>query len=63
MSATTFLDSLSKPALETIENYRTRLLRDIMRQWVPVLTGLCRAGFTGGWLPTLAALATPRESA
>jgi hypothetical protein len=32
------------------ENYRTGLLWDNMRPRVPLLTGLRRAGFTGGWL-------------
>ena len=34
-----------------IENYRTGLLWDIMRRCEPVLTGLRRAGFTGGSHP------------
>ena len=38
------------PVVLMIENYRTGLLWDIMRRCVPVLTGLRRAGFTGGWL-------------
>src|SRR3954451_15791240 len=38
------------PVVLMIENYRTGLLWDIMRRCVPVVTGLRRAGFTGGWL-------------
>ena len=38
------------PVVLMIENYRTGLLWDIMRRCLPVLTGLRRAGFTGGWL-------------
>ena len=33
-----------------IENYRTGLLWNIMRRCEPVVTGLRRAGFEGGWL-------------
>jgi len=38
------------PVVLMIENYRTGLLWDIMRRCQPLLTGLHRAGFTGGWL-------------
>ncbi len=38
------------PVVLMIENYRTGLLWDIMRHCSPVVTGLRRAGFTGGWL-------------
>ena len=38
------------PVALMVENYRTGLLWDIMRRCAPVLTGLRRAGFTGGWL-------------
>jgi hypothetical protein len=38
------------PVILMVENYRTGLLWDIMRRCVPVVTGLRRAGFTGGWL-------------
>ena len=38
------------PVVLMIENYRTGLLWDIMRRCPPVVTGLRRAGFTGGWL-------------
>ncbi|HEY1858761.1 MAG TPA: glucoamylase family protein [Gemmataceae bacterium] len=38
------------PVALMIENYRTGLLWDIMRRCPPVVTGLRRAGFTGGWL-------------
>jgi len=33
-----------------IENYRSGLLWNTMRRCKPVLSGLRRAGFTGGWL-------------
>jgi len=38
------------PVVLMIENYRTGLLWDIMRRCRPLLTGLHRAGFAGGWL-------------
>jgi hypothetical protein len=38
------------PVVLMIENYRTGLIWDLMRRCVPVVTGLRRAGFTGGWL-------------
>jgi hypothetical protein len=38
------------PVVLMIENHRTGLLWDIMRRCLPVLTGLRRAGFNGGWL-------------
>ncbi|KQV32462.1 hypothetical protein ASC97_02430 [Rhizobium sp. Root1203] len=38
------------PVVLMIENYRTGLLWNIMRQSKPVVTGLRRAGFSGGWL-------------
>jgi hypothetical protein len=38
------------PVVLMIENYRTGLLWNIMRRCKPVVTGLRRAGFTGGWL-------------
>jgi hypothetical protein len=38
------------PVILMIENYRTGLLWDIMRRCPPVVAGLRRAGFTGGWL-------------
>jgi hypothetical protein len=38
------------PVVLMIENYRSGLLWDIMRRCLPVLTGLRRAGFRGGWL-------------
>jgi hypothetical protein len=38
------------PVVLMIENYRTGLIWDIMRRCPPILTGLRRAGFTGGWL-------------
>ena len=38
------------PVVLMIENYRTGLLWNIMRRCPPMLTGLRRAGFAGGWL-------------
>ncbi|WP_132957561.1 glucoamylase family protein [Rhizobium sp. BK251] len=38
------------PVVLMIENYRTGLLWDIMKRCRPVVSGLRRAGFTGGWL-------------
>jgi hypothetical protein len=38
------------PVALMIENYRTGLLWNIMRRCQPVVSGLRRAGFTGGWL-------------
>ncbi|MBB3148689.1 hypothetical protein FHS21_005137 [Phyllobacterium trifolii] len=38
------------PVVLMIENYRSGLLWNIMRRCKPVVTGLRRAGFSGGWL-------------
>jgi hypothetical protein len=38
------------PVVLMIENYRTGQIWDLMRRCAPVVTGLRRAGFTGGWL-------------
>ena len=38
------------PVVLMTENYRTGLLWNIMRRCVPIVSGLRRAGFTGGWL-------------
>ena len=38
------------PVVLMIENYRTGLIWDIMRRCPPILTGLRRAGFAGGWV-------------
>ncbi|TCU17836.1 hypothetical protein EV130_11533 [Rhizobium azibense] len=38
------------PVVLMIENYRTGLLWNIMRKCKPIVTGLRRAGFSGGWL-------------
>jgi hypothetical protein len=38
------------PVILMIENYRSGLIWDIMRRCPAVVTGLRRAGFTGGWL-------------
>ena len=38
------------PVVLMVENYRTGLLWRIMRRCPAIVTGLRRAGFTGGWL-------------
>jgi hypothetical protein len=38
------------PILGMICNYRNELVWDDMRKCAPLLRGLARAGFTGGWL-------------
>ncbi|MBX5222206.1 hypothetical protein HJC04_18045 [Rhizobium sp. NLR8a] len=38
------------PVVLMIENYRTGLLWNIMRRCAPLVVGLRRAGFSGGWL-------------
>ena len=38
------------PILAMIENYRTGLIWNVMKKNPYVVKGLCRAGFTGGWL-------------
>jgi hypothetical protein len=38
------------PIVLAIENYRTGLIWDVMRRSPYIVTGLRRAGFTGGWL-------------
>jgi hypothetical protein len=38
------------PVVLMIENYRTGLIWNLMRRSNPIVTGLRRAGFTGGWL-------------
>lgn len=38
------------PIVLAIENYRTGLLWNIMRRCSPIVAGLRRAGFSGGWL-------------
>ena len=35
-----------------IENYRSRMVWDLMRRSGPIAEGLRRAGFSGGWLST-----------
>ena len=40
------------PIVLMIENYRTGLPWRLMRGCAPLVTGLRRAGFTGGWLGT-----------
>ncbi|CAN5860258.1 glucoamylase family protein [soil metagenome] len=39
------------PILAMICNYRNELVWDDMRRCVPLLRGLQRAGFSGGWMP------------
>jgi hypothetical protein len=38
------------PVVLMIENYRTGLSWNLMRRSPPIVAGLRRAGFTGGWL-------------
>ena len=38
------------PILAMLENYRTGFVWRVMRGNPHIVTGLCRAGFTGGWL-------------
>jgi hypothetical protein len=38
------------PIVIMIENYRTGLIWSLMRQNPYIVRGLCRAGFTGGWI-------------
>lgn len=38
------------PILIMIENHRSRLVWETMKESPYIVTGLCRAGFTGGWL-------------
>jgi len=38
------------PILIMIENHRTGLVWELMRESPYIVRGLCRAGFTGGWL-------------
>ena len=41
------------PVVLMIENYRTALLWNLMRRCTAIVTGLLRAGFSGGWLEGL----------
>ena len=38
------------PIVLAVENHRTGLIWNLMRRSPPIVTGLRRAGFTGGWL-------------
>lgn len=38
------------PILAMAENYRTEVIWRLMRGNAHIVRGLCRAGFTGGWL-------------
>ena len=38
------------PIVTMIENYRSGLIWETMRRNPYIVTGLCRAGFEGGWL-------------
>jgi hypothetical protein len=40
------------PIVLAIENYRTELIWKLMRGCQPLVTGLRRLGFRGGWLDT-----------
>ena len=40
------------PIVLMIENYRSELIWRVMRKNEAIVRGLCRAGFTGGWLTT-----------
>jgi hypothetical protein len=46
------------PTVAMIENHRTGLLWKMMRNCTPLVTGLRRAGFTGGWLDAIPDAAT-----
>jgi len=41
------------PTVVMIENFRTQMPWRLMRASVPIVTGLRRAGFTGGWLDAI----------
>jgi hypothetical protein len=38
------------PILLMAENYRSEMIWDVMRTNPNIIRGLCRAGFSGGWL-------------
>ena len=38
------------PILGMVENWRTEFLWKLLRRDADVVRGLCRAGFTGGWI-------------
>jgi len=38
------------PILLMIENYRSEMIWDLMKKSEPLVRGLCRGGFRGGWL-------------
>jgi hypothetical protein len=44
------------PVVLMLENYRTELLWNIMRRCPAVVAGLQRAGFSGGWLESVAGI-------
>jgi hypothetical protein len=44
------------PVVLMVENYRSELLWNIMRRCPAVVTGLQRAGFSGGWLESVAGI-------
>jgi hypothetical protein len=48
--ATDYLGIDQGPILLMIENYRTGLIWALMRDNPHIVRGLCRAGFTGGWI-------------
>ena len=50
------------PIILMIENYRTGLVWDLMKQCPYLVTGLSRAGFSGGWLSAVEAESGPSSS-
>lgn len=50
------------PIILMIENYRTGLVWELMKQCPYVVTGLSRAGFSGGWLSSMETEHEPSSS-
>lgn len=46
------------PIVAMLENYRTELVWKLMRKNAYIVRGLCRAGFTGGWLADRCGIST-----
>jgi hypothetical protein len=44
------------PAMAMIENYRTGLIWDLLRQSPYIVNGLMKAGFSGGWMSEITVL-------
>lgn len=42
------------PIVLMVENHRSGMLWSLMRSSAPIVRGLCRAGFSGGWLDAVA---------